>query len=592
MLIQSCDEESPTPVPTLTAPSAITEVKVAAKVDVTFTFAAPGGYATATATAVGGTASVKTPGTDGAVDGTVVVEFTADNSLGAGAVTLSLLDKKDQAATATATINKVTNVAAPTELTGTISANTTLTKGTNYIVKGTYVVASPAVLTVQPGAIIKGDKATKGVIVIKQGAKIMAEGTAAEPIVFTSSQPVGERDRGDWGGIIIMGDAYVNQLAKPAVEGLTAPASDADFFKYGTVDQADATKGINDQNSGSLKYVRIEYAGIELIPNSETNSLTMAGVGSGTTIDYVQASYGGDDGFEWFGGSVSAKHLVSLATWDDDFDTDFGWRGNVQWGLVVRAPFVADQSGSTSFESDSQGNANAIGSVCNGTVATGCTQGVFSNITVFGPRDLSSTNASNATRAISANYTRAMHIRRRTAISLFNSVITGYGAASGIQGLQMEDKGTQDNYAAGVGVFANNVLFFPDPTANAEIGAAGADVVIATVREFWNAAGNANITVKPAAGAFWSAAANDYGTYGLTLANFFGSQSSATYPSNPNFAVASGSLTGQTAATLFANAKLGTFFDKTLTYKGAFGATDWTDGWSEFQPLSKTYSAQ
>ncbi|MEJ0030578.1 MAG: hypothetical protein WDO15_09500 [Bacteroidota bacterium] len=207
----------------------------------------------------------------------------------------------------------------------------------------------------KPGAVVKGDKATKGTLIVKPTGVLTAIGTIADPIVFTSSQPAGERDKGDWGGVILMGDAYVNQSAKPAVEGLTAPANDADFYKYGTINQADATVGINNQNSGTLRYVRIEYAGIELIPNSETNGLTLAGVGSGTTLEYIQSSYGGDDAFEWFGGSVGAKHLIAMATWDDDFDTDFGWRGNVQFGLSVRAPFIADQSGSTSFESDSQG---------------------------------------------------------------------------------------------------------------------------------------------------------------------------------------------------------------------------------------------
>lgn len=689
--LQSCKEDEPTPVPVVTAPASVASVQVGTKADVTFTYVAGGGFTSSAVTATGGTATVKTDGTAGAGEGSVVIEFTADNTAGAATVVLTITDGKGQTGNATATLNKTisapptvtlsaaaasgnpgsnvtvtatiaaangfknltytvtggltgtpaspintitgstqlltfaipanaaigstmtavitvtdnqnlnstsatfTVTASTNELTGTLAANMTLNKGASYLIKGTFVVPSGLTLTVQAGAVIKGDKATKGVLVVKQGGTLIANGTATEAIVFTSSQPVGERDRGDWGGIILMGDAFVNQTAKPSVEGLTPPASDADFFKFGTVSTSDASVGNNTQSSGSLKYVRIEYAGIELIPNSETNSLTMAGVGDATTIDYVQASYGGDDGFEWFGGTVNAKHLVSLATWDDDFDTDFGWRGNVQWGVAVRAPFVADQSGSTSFESDSQGNANAIGTICDNATRTGCTQGVFSNITVLGPRDFNNGtgSASNATRAISANYTRAMHIRRRTSISIFNSFIAGYGAATGVQGLQMDDQGTIDNYTAGTGVLANNVLLFPDATASAEYGSNVAGAATTTVKGFWEPA---NVIEKPTGPAPWAPVAgapagsiNPYTTYGITSANFYGGQTSSNYPSNPAFAVASGSLTGQTAATLFASSKLGAFFDKTLTYKGAFGATDWTDGWSEFQPLTKVY---
>ncbi|HZY78631.1 MAG TPA: hypothetical protein VFE50_03855 [Cyclobacteriaceae bacterium] len=707
---QACKEkEDPTPLPVVTAPATVASVQVGTKADITFTFTAEGGYSNATVTATGGTAAVKTAGTAGATTGSVVVEFTADNTAGAGTVVLTLTDGEGQTAPATATVNKTisapptialsaasgnvnpgasvkvtatvtaangvknvsytltggltgsptspvtltgttveltftvpaataigatltavitatdnqnlnstpvtfTVIASTNELTGQVTANTTLKKGTPYLIKGTYIVMPGVTLTVEPGAIIKGDKASKGVLVVKQGGKLEAAGTVSDPIVFTSSQPAGERDRGDWGGIIIMGDAYVNQAAKPSVEGLTPPADNADFYKYGTVDGLQATTGVgtNDQNSGTLKYVRIEYAGIELIPNSETNGLTLAGVGSGTTIDYVQSSYGGDDGFEWFGGTVSARHLVSLATWDDDFDTDFGWKGNVQWGLAVRAPFVADQSGSTSFESDSQGNANAIGTVCDGTTGTGCTQGVFSNMTIIGPRDFNNTG-SGSTRAISANYTRAMHIRRRTAISILNSVITGYGAASGLQGLQMDDAGTFTNYTNGLGVFRNNILMFPDPanqTATTQVqygtnvGANATEMAnnaFTTVKGFWETgATGTNELIKPASSsAPWApqtgtppaGSVNPYTAVGLSADYFFGSKTAGSYPSNPNFAVTSGTLQGLVAADLFADAKISanTFFDKTLTYKGAFGATDWTDTWAEFQPFTKGY---
>lgn len=585
LVIQSCKKDDPQPAaPTVTGPTAIPSVQVGTKTDVTFTFAAPGAYASSSVTATGGTATVKTAPAADAIDGSVVVEFTAGTTAGAGSVTLSLTDTRAQTATQTAVINislsapptitlntatgttaagttinvtatitaangaksisytttggltgapasPITLTGSPTAatpqvitftvpanavvggtltaiitgtddqnlnsspvtftvtasevanvLTGTPTADVTLTSGTPWTVKDKYIIASGRTLTVNPGAIVKGDKATKGVIIIQPGGKLMAVGTLAQPIVFTSSQPVNERDRGDWGGIVWLGSAFVNQSSAPKVEGVSPDQA------YGTPSTTDANAGVNNQDNGKLKYARIEYAGIELSPNNETNSLTMGALGSATEIDYVQASYGGDDGFEWFGGTVSAKHLVSFATWDDDFDTDFGWRGNVQFGVSVRAPFIADQSGSTAFESDSQANANPIGSICDGSTRTGCTQGVFSNMTVYGPRDYS--------RAISGNYTRAVHIRRSTAVSIFNSVITGFN-----QGIQFDDALTTGNYPTNyttnassttLGKLANNELYVSLlPTVPGTIGStttAVTSITAATGNSVFNAA--------------------------------------------------------------------------------------------------------
>jgi hypothetical protein len=301
-----------------------------------------------------------------------------------------------------------------------------------YLLVGQVFIPTGVILTVPAGTVVRGDKATKATLIVQPGGQLIAEGTATNPVVFTSAQAVGERDRGDWGGIVVLGNAFVNQTAKPAIEGITPTQN------FGSVAADGATPATNaSENSGSLKYVRIEYAGIELTPNNETNSLTLGGVGNGTTVEYVQVSYGGDDGFEWFGGTVNAKYIVSHSTWDDDFDTDYGWGGNVQFGLVVRNPFFADQSGSNSFESDNQGNGNAIAGICDGTTNTGCTRGIFSNITVLGPREIQS-------RSISGNYQNAAHIRRRTAISIFNSFFAGFRV-----GIRLDDQGTLDNLTSG-----------------------------------------------------------------------------------------------------------------------------------------------
>jgi hypothetical protein len=568
--------------------------------------------------------------------------------------------------TFTVTVSDVANV-----LTGTPTADVTLTAGTPWTVKSQYIIANGRTLTVNAGAIVKGDKATKGVIIIQPGGKLLAVGTAANPIVFTSSQPINERDRGDWGGIVWLGSAFVNQSSAPTVEGVSPTQT------YGTASTSSATTANDAQDNGKLKYVRIEYAGIELSPNNETNGLTMGALGSGTEIEYVQISYGGDDGFEWFGGTVNAKHLISFATWDDDFDTDFGWRGNVQFGLSVRAPFIADQSGSTAFESDSQANANAIGNICTDTEKSGCTRGVFSNMTVLGPREYS--------RGISGSYTRAIHLRRRTALSIFNSVVTGF-----LEGVRMDDQGTSTNYATtydaantNLGKLANNELYvsllptvpsdigtnttaltaITNATGNAMFSVGGGLTPAAFAQNVYRASGAANNDYAPAFIAQWlrnssgtitgqsmrnswaqSAStltdvddgttqaneetisfANGIGTIvngasagtwtdgtsvsivnpytgsglrvavsGTVVGAFYAGSSSASYAANPDFtlnttdATVSGKRLDQGA--VFSDARLsGSFFTNT-TYRGAFnGTTDWTDGWSNFVPITAQY---
>ena len=301
----------------------------------------------------------------------------------------------------------------------------TLTKNKKYLIKGQVFVRNGVVLTIEPGTVIFGDKATKGTLVIDRGGKIIADGTAAEPIVFTSALAPGNRDRGDWGGIVILGNAPVNQ-PDPAIEGIT-PA-----VIFGGTNDSD--------NSGILKYVRVEFAGIELTPNNETNSITLGGVGSGTQMDYCQVSFGGDDGFEFFGGSVNSKHLVAFAMWDDCFDVDFGFTGKVQFGVSVRYGSYADQSGSNIFETDNGPNDNLTSLI---------TTGVFSNITGIGPK------ATNS-QSINGNYQHALDLRRRTALTIANSVFVGMP-----RGIRMNQQSVYDNYNSTTGELINNVMSAP-----------------------------------------------------------------------------------------------------------------------------------
>ena len=235
------------------------------------------------------------------------------------------------------------------------SGKETLAQGT-YLLKGWVYIADGAELTIEPGTIIKGDKQTKAALIVEPGGKLYAQGTADKPIVFTSEEAKGNRRPGDWGGLIICGNARNNQ-GQMQIEG--GPRT-----KHGGSNDAD--------NSGIISYVRVEFAGYPFERDKEINGVTFGSVGNGTQIDHVQVSYCNDDSYEWFGGTVNAKYLVAYKGWDDEFDTDNGFSGKVQFCLSVRDSRIADTSQSNGFESDNCADGAAIDPY---TTAT------FSNIT-------------------------------------------------------------------------------------------------------------------------------------------------------------------------------------------------------------------
>lgn len=438
------------------------------------------------------------------------------------------------------------------ELTGNLTTQT-LTSDKRYLIKGQVFVRSGQVLTIQPGTVIYGEKRTKGTLVIDRGGRLEARGTASQPIVFTSNQSVGDRDRGDWGGIVMLGNAGCNQV-DPAIEGIDP----AVHFGGNPANTRSSTTAQDNESSGTLEYVRIEFAGIELTPNNETNSLTMGGLGRGTKMEYIQLSYGGDDGFEWFGGTNNGRYFISFNMWDDDFDVDFGWSGNVQFGVAVRYPSYADQSGSNIFECDNGPNDNDVQPYTTGT---------FSNITGIGP-------IKTGTSISNGNFQHAIDLRRRTAVSILNSVFTGMPL-----GVRMNQASVVAQYlTAGRGVLANNIILTPN---NANAFLAGSGVVADSVRNFWN---RTNERVDGPA----SDAAHT--TLGINPDLIFGSRTDQQYGSNPNFAVTSGTIATGASFThpKFSEANRTGIF-QTVTYRGAFGAADWTDTWAEFNPVNRSY---
>ena len=435
----------------------------------------------------------------------------------------------------------------------------TLKKGT-YLLKGWVYIANGAELTIEPGTVIKGDKQTKASLICERGGKLIAKGSATEPIVFTSEEAPGSRKPGDWGGIIICGKAKNNQT-EMQIEG--GPRT-----KHGGDNDAD--------NSGVLSYVRIEFAGYPFQTDQEINGLTLGSVGSGTQIDHVQVSYSNDDSYEWFGGTVNCKYLVAFHGWDDDFDTDNGFSGAVQYGLAVRDAKIADKSQSNGFESDN----NASGSdVSPYTTAT------FSNITFIGPKLQTGVKFENTTDFITGGqmnpnngsalgkFQSAMQIRRSSRLNVINSMAAGWPIGLIIDG---EKGDTPAQAKAGVIRFHNNVF------AGMDITGSDANKVYEDV--LYDAAGKAVIDAnqKSYSNTFFfqealkNKAYDDAAALDLKDASNVGSP---FMPSASSPLLNLASFDGETKVSL----------DK-VAYVGAFNATDnWLTGWTNFDPQNTKY---
>ncbi|GBD31909.1 hypothetical protein HRbin33_00870 [bacterium HR33] len=264
-------------------------------------------------------------------------------------------------------------------LSGIITSDRTLYSDTVYLLSGFVKVASGATLTIQPGTKIVGDTAVFGSSLwILRGARIDARGRPDAPIVFTSQRPPGRRAPGDWGGIVIIGNGIINRQGTVLTEG---PAEVAENYGGGTD---------NSDNSGILRYVRIEFAGLDVSGggNSELNSLSLYAVGSGTTIEYVQAVAGLDDSFEFFGGAVDARYLISYEAGDDHFEMSEGYVGRLQHIIGLQTTRLTPAPGSGLLSSDPQGFE------IDGCSGSGCSEGfrskpltapIVANFTLVGP---------------------------------------------------------------------------------------------------------------------------------------------------------------------------------------------------------------
>lgn len=315
---------------------------------------------------------------------------------------------------------------------GNITTNTTWTRDKVYLIKGLVYVDTLVTLTIEPGTVVLGDHRTViSTLVVSRGGKLIANGTACNPIVFTSSRAAGSRLRGDWGGITILGRAVSNRGLNNPVEGIADAGNGKSLF--GGTDDND--------NSGSLRYVRIEFAGYTLLANQELNSLTMGSVGRATTIEYIQTSFGNDDAFEWFGGTVNCKYLVAYKTTDDDLDVDQGYSGTVQFALTIKDPARSDVSQSEGFETDN--NASTPFTVNPRTSAK------FYNVTQIGAFRCSG-NSGSIIEPTGNLFRKGARFRRGSKLELYNSILM-----NNYIGLEMTKEG---GTAFVDGVFQNNII--------------------------------------------------------------------------------------------------------------------------------------
>jgi hypothetical protein len=440
---------------------------------------------------------------------------------------------------------------AQTVLSGNITVNTTLSDGC-YLLDGCVYVKAPAVLTINPGTVILGSTTVgaEGALIIERGAKINADGQpnpliAPNPIIFTSANAAGSRASGDWGGIIIAGKGKNNAPGDTfIVEGPCTPVV------AGGTDSLD--------NSGVFRFVQVHYAGVDAssVPGggNEINSVTLAAVGRGTTIDHVQVTYANDDAFEWFGGSVNTSYLISYNTKDDDFDTDFGFNGKSQFGFALRQDLAQnDISGSNGIESDNN-------NVTPGFPGAPKTSPVFSNYSLFGPLYCNATAPSN--------FRSGAHIRRNSAHSLYNTVITGWP----VNGLLIDGATTMANTVSDAFQFSYNTLANNTTDYN-WVGT-------------WSGCGTSMTNWITGAG---SPTCSETGNQFISALGYSSTICDNGCESTPGFTLGTTIMDGPD----FTSPELSdSYFDPTANFRGAFGSNDWTIGWTNWCPQSTEYCGE
>lgn len=353
-----------------------------------------------------------------------------------------------------APVDAKTRTATVVNVSGVINTSTTWSASNEYHLNGKVYVTNDATLTIQPGTKIVGlynnDPTKASALVITRNGKINAAGTASEPIVMTAEE--NHQHPGGWGGFVVLGNAPVNQTNNPTIEGIASASADVDIT-YGGNNSND--------NSGTIRYVRVEYAGANIGEDNELNSFTFGGVGAGTTFDHCQAYYGEDDAFEFFGGTINGKYLVSTSTHDDAFDFDFGYTGKLQF-LVATVDansghcYTADPNG---IECDNDGS---------GTALTPFTHPKISNLTIVGTAN---GKVAESRMPDGESMKSCANFRRNCQFTLVNSILYGY--PTGILCETSNSHVFKNNIVNGVNTTFSGITADATNTAAASVAAIG-----------------------------------------------------------------------------------------------------------------------
>lgn len=429
---------------------------------------------------------------------------------------------------------KIGVVRATTTISGEITSDRTLTNDTLWNINGIVFVKNNATLTIQPGTFVIGQAGStpSSALIITQNGRINASGTKSRPIIMTSAQPFGERQRGDWGGLVMLGKAPIN-VGGNITTGICPPAgcnnAAGTFFIEGLVGNADTLYGGSDPNHscGVLRYVRVEYAGAILSPNNELNSFTWGGCGRGTVSEHLQAIYGKDDSFEWFGGNNDAKWLVGGLGADDFIDYQLGYTGRIQYGLMYQSP---DAPGNRGLEGDNSEYNQA---------ATPFSSPTIFNVTFYG----------SGSQGFDETNSPGLFLRRGSRGSLNNILVSNFFSSC----IDINDAATQTQATEG-NLTMNGILCF-----NNNRGANGANTIAGQNPAAFNA------------------------TYaGVASRNFLVADPLVARPftySDPDFS-------GLFASPLFRAGWIQPpddgFFDQSARFLGGIGDDDWTEEWTSW----------
>ena len=416
-------------------------------------------------------------------------------------------------------------------ISGNIESSRTLVNTKAYRLSGAVFVRNNAVLTIDPGTFVIGQPGSQppSVLVVTRNGRIAANGTKSRPIVMTAAQDFGQRQRGAWGGLILLGKAPINVGANSGGQTNTA----GEFNIEGLPASEDTRYGGSDPNHdcGSLRYVRVEYAGSIFAPNNEANSFTWGGCGKQTVADHLQAIYGLDDSFEWFGGTMDAKYLVGGLSADDYVDYQLGWVGRLQFGVFYQN---SDNRGNRGVEGDnSEYNQSA----------TPRSKPTMYNLTFIG---------SGAAGFDEAN-SPGIFLRRGAAGTINNVLATNFFST----GVFATDQTTQDQIDSNELTMNGILLWNNGVGSNPPAGNTVAGQVDSAVRTFAE------------------------GTRG-TGRNFVAADPMLRAPfawSAPDFRPKEGSVVFR--AGWVAPPDDG-FFDQSAKFIGAFGDEDWTEEWTSF----------